>query len=116
MQRATWVQSHEIKRELNLAFDGWTPLPGAERAMTRRSSAVPSRQASKSPALLADSEIQHLEKVVLHFCRADALQKEMLYGLSYWLNRIADVERKFHLVPAQVRRLKLLRNILMQEV
>jgi hypothetical protein len=85
------------------------------RAMKSRSSVTPIRQAPKLPAALADRELQHLETVVRHLCNTDALDTGTSLGLSYWLNRLADIERRFYLVPPQLRRLTALRNMLMEE-
>src|SRR6266702_6519873 len=85
------------------------------RAMKARSSVTPIRQTPKLPATLADRELQHLETVVRHLCNTDALDTGTSLGLSYWLNRIADIERRFYLVPPQVRRLTALRNMLTEE-
>ena len=80
--------------------------------MKRRSSAIPVRQAPKSPAALADVELRHLEMVARHLCNTDVLDTGFSLGVSYWLSRIAEIEQRFYLVPPQLRRLELLRKIL----
>ena len=83
--------------------------------MNRRTSTAVLRPEPRVPAALADAELQHLEKVVRHLCNTDALDTGTRLGLSYWLNRIADIERRFYLVPPQLRRLTALRNMLAEQ-
>ena len=86
--------------------------PVRGRAMKPRSSAIPVSQAPKSPAALADPELAHLEAVIRHLSNTDILDAGFSLGVSYWLTRIAEIERRFYLVPLQIRRLALLRKIL----
>lgn len=85
------------------------------RAMKPKSSVALVRQSPKSPAGMADPELQHLEKVVRHLCNAGALDTGTSLGLPYWLKRIAEIERRFHLVPPQQQRLRVLRKMLSGE-
>lgn len=83
--------------------------------MKRRSSATPVPHTLKSPAVMADVELQHLEKVIRHLCNTDFLDTGISLGLSYWLKRIADIEHRFYLVPSQLWRLARLRKMLAGE-
>jgi hypothetical protein len=83
--------------------------------MKPRSPVTRIRQAPKLPAGMADAELQHLETVVRYLCNTDALDAGASLGMSYWLNRIADIERRFYLAPPQQRRLIVLRNMLTEE-
>ena len=80
--------------------------------MKPRSSAIAVSQAPKSPAALADLELAHLEAVIRHLSNTDILDTCFSLGVSYWLNRIAEIEQRFHLVPVQIQRLALLRKVL----
>ena len=80
--------------------------------MKPRSSAILAIQAPKSLAVLADSELRHLEAVIRHLSNTDVLQTGFSLGVSYWLRRVVEIEQKFYLVPSQVRRLALLRKML----
>jgi hypothetical protein len=78
-----------------------------------RSSAIALSQAPRSPAALADPELQHLEAIIRHLSNSDVLDSGFSLGVSYWRSRVADKEHRFYLVPSQMRRLAVLRNMLM---
>jgi hypothetical protein len=92
--------------------DAGRRCPVRGRAMKARSSAIPVSQAPKSPAALADAELQHLEAVMRHLSNTDVLDTGFCLGVSYWFSRVAEIEQRFYLVPSQIRRLSLLRKIL----
>jgi hypothetical protein len=75
--------------------------------------AAPTFAHRKLPAVLADGEIAHLEAVSSYLFNTHSQDLPWVFDSSYWTARVAAIDERFQLVPAQVRRLALLRNTLL---
>jgi len=65
-------------------------------------SATPCR---KLPAILADSEIAHLENVASYLLNIEYWELPDYFGPRYWIARAVSIEEQFDLVLPQRRRL-----------
>ena len=66
------------------------------------------------PARCADAEIRHLEAVIRHVAGAHGPSTPAYLPQSYWLIRLARIERNTCFIPAQQQRIKALRRLLLE--
>jgi hypothetical protein len=85
------------------------------RAMKRQPTATSEASELKRPSRLADAELTHLESVIRHILSANAPAVPLYLDRSYWLRRLERLEKETRLVPAQMKRLGALRNLLIAE-
>lgn len=85
------------------------------RAIRRQPIAGSGASDLKRPSRFADAELTHLESVIRHILSANAQPLPLYLDRSYWLRRLERLEKEICLVPAQMRRLCALRNLLNAE-
>lgn len=65
-------------------------------------------RAKARPSRLADTELDHLERVVRLMARADTYTPIHGLDMAYWRRRVALIESSFELLPVQMSRMKAL--------
>jgi len=85
------------------------------RAIKRQPTATSEASELKRPSRFADAELTHLESVIRHLLSANAAPMPLYLDRSYWLRRLERLEKETCLVPAQMKRLGALRNLLIAE-
>ncbi len=85
------------------------------RAMKRQPTATSEASELKRPSRFADAELTHLESVIRHLLSTNAAPIPLYLDRSYWLRRLERLEKETRLVPAQMKRLGALRNLLIAE-
>jgi hypothetical protein len=65
-------------------------------------------RAKARPSRLADTELDHLERVVRLVARADTYTPIHGLDMAYWRRRVALIESSFELLPVQMSRMKAL--------
>ena len=85
------------------------------RALKRQPVAKPRVSELKRPSRCADTELTHLESVVRHLLSGNAPPMPLYLDRAYWLRRLERLEKEICLVPAQMKRLGALRNLLIAE-
>ena len=85
------------------------------RAMKRQPTAKSGASELKWPSRCADADLTHLESVIRHLLRENAPPMPLYLDRPYWLGRLKRLAKETHLVPAQMKRLGALRNLLIAE-